>query len=75
MVEGKVQNSEKKELPNLNSSERPLFILDEKEISYEEMEKIDPNTIKSINVFKIEKAIEKYGEKGKNGVVVFTIKE
>ena len=75
MVEGKAQNTEKKELPNLNSSEKPLFILDEEEISYEEMRKIDPNTIKSINVFKDKNALEKYGEKGKNGVVVITIKE
>lgn len=75
MVEGKAQNAEKKELPTLNSGERPLFILNEKEISYEEMQKIDPNTIQSINVFKDKKAIEKYGDKGKNGVVVITIKE
>ena len=75
MVEGKAQNTAKTELPNLNSSEKPLFILDDVEISYEEMQKIDPNTIKSINVFKDKNAIEKYGEKGKNGVVVITIKE
>lgn len=75
MVEGKEQNAEKTELSNQNSSERPLFILDEKEISYEEMQKIDPNTIKSINVFKDKNAMEKYGEKGKNGVVVITKKE
>ena len=39
------------------------------------MESIDPNTIKAINVFKGETAIEKYGEKGKNGVIVITLKE
>jgi hypothetical protein len=75
MVEGEAQNSAKTELQDLNSSKKPLFILDDVEISYEEMQKIDPNTIKSINVFKDKNAIEKYGEKGKNGVVVITIKE
>ncbi|HEY9220616.1 MAG TPA: M56 family metallopeptidase [Lutibacter sp.] len=75
MVEGKEQNAENTELPTLNSSERPIFILDDVEISYEEMQKIDPNTIKSIHVFKDKNAMEKYGEKGKNGVVVITIKE
>lgn len=75
MVEGKAQNNNKKEAVMPNSMKNVLFILDEKEISYEEMQKIDPNTIKSINVFKDEKAIEKYGEKGKNGVLVITIKE
>lgn len=75
MVEGKSQSNNKKEAVMPNSMKNALFILDEKEISYEEMQKIDPNTIKSINVFKDEKAIEKYGEKGKNGVLVITIKE
>lgn len=75
MVEGKAQNDEKSELSTLNSIEKPLFILDDVEISYEEMQKIDPKTIKSISVFKDENAIEKYGEKGKNGVVVIKIKE
>ena len=75
MVEGKSQNNNKKEAVMPDSMKNLLFILDEKEISYEEMQKIDPNTIKSINVFKDEKAIEKYGEKGKNGVLVITIKK
>lgn len=60
---------------NNQSKVDPLYILDGKEISKDEMQKIDPNTIKSIEVFKDEKAIEKYGEKGKNGVLVITIKE
>ena len=75
MIEGKEQNTEKTELPTLNSSEKPLYILEGVEISDEEMRKIDPNTIKSINVFKDKNAIEKYGDKGKNGVVVITKKE
>jgi len=52
-----------------------LYILDKKEITAKEMESIDPNSIKAINVLKSEAAIEIYGEKGKNGVVVITLKE
>ena len=58
-----------------SSTEEPLYILDKKEITAKEMESIDPNSIKAINVFKGETAIEKYGEKGKNGVIVITLKE
>jgi len=35
--------------------------------------KIDPNTIKSINVLKGSSATEKYGDKGKNGVLEVTL--
>jgi bla regulator protein BlaR1 len=58
-----------------SSKDQPLYILDKKEISAKEMESIDPNSIKAINVLKSEAAIEIYGEKGKNGVVVITLKE
>lgn len=54
---------------------QPLFILDEKEISQEEMNKIDPNTIESINVLKDKHATDKYGEKGRNGVVEIILKK
>jgi len=75
MVEGKVQNDKKKEAEIPDSMKKTLFILDGKEISKDEMQKIDPNTIKIIEVFKDENAIEKYGKKGKNGVIVITVKE
>lgn len=74
-VEGKAQNSANTALPNLNSSEKPLFILDGKETSKEELNKIDTKIIKSMNVIKGEEAIKKYGDKGKNGVVEITIKQ
>lgn len=53
---------------------QPLFILEEKEISQEEMKKIDPSTIESVNVLKNKHATNKYGEKGRNGVVEIVLK-
>lgn len=53
---------------------RPLFYLDGKKISQEEMKKLLPDDIEKIEVFKGEKAIEKYGKKAKNGVVEITSK-
>ncbi len=55
--------------------EIPLYILDGKEITKRQMEELDQDTIKSVNVWKGEKAIQKYGEKGKQGVVEITTKE
>jgi N-acetylmuramoyl-L-alanine amidase len=53
---------------------RALIIADGKNISKGEMQNIDPKDIQSINVLKSGKAIEKYGEKGKNGVIEITTK-
>ncbi|TYA58208.1 M56 family metallopeptidase [Formosa maritima] len=55
--------------------QNPLIILDGKEITKEEMEKVNPENIANVNVFKGEKAIEKYGEKAKDGVIVITTKK
>jgi beta-lactamase regulating signal transducer with metallopeptidase domain len=53
----------------------PLFILDGKEITKEDMEKVSPENIASVNVWKGDKAVEKYGEKAKDGVVEITTKK
>jgi len=51
-----------------------LIIVDGKEITKVEMEKIKPETIESISVLKGESAAKLYGEKGKDGVVLITLK-
>ena len=38
------------------------------------MNQIDPAKIENVNVLKDKKAIEKYGKKGKNGVILITLK-
>jgi TonB-dependent SusC/RagA subfamily outer membrane receptor len=50
----------------------PLYIVDGKRVK--NLDDIDPNTIEKIEVLKGESAIEKYGNKGKNGVIVVTLK-
>jgi beta-lactamase regulating signal transducer with metallopeptidase domain len=54
----------------------PLYILDGKEYTPEQIEKldIDPNTIESITVLKDEAAVKKYGEKARNGVIIIKLK-
>ena len=50
---------------------KPLVLADGKEV---EMGSIKPDMIESINVLKGDKAFEKYGAKGKNGVIEITLK-
>ncbi|UMB60439.1 hypothetical protein MHL31_15325 [Lutibacter sp. A80] len=72
-------NVDEKEIStNLNritDDNKPLVLVNGKEISTEEMKNLDPDTIKSMNVIKNQNTIKKYGEKGKNGVIEITLKE
>ncbi|HAQ21008.1 MAG TPA: hypothetical protein DCR40_17505 [Prolixibacteraceae bacterium] len=52
-----------------------LIIVDGKETTKAEMEKINPNNIDRIDVLKNGTSVEKYGEKGKDGVVLITMKK
>jgi TonB-dependent SusC/RagA subfamily outer membrane receptor len=52
----------------------PLYIVDGKEISKDEMTKIPAPSIESINVLKSKSATAIYGEKAKNGVVLIETK-
>jgi Antirepressor regulating drug resistance, predicted signal transduction N-terminal membrane component len=55
--------------------EEPLYIIDGKEGSPEEMRKLAPDDIQAINVWKGESSLQKYGAKGKNGVVEIATKK
>ena len=60
---------------NSAGDEKPMFIIDGKVSNEKEMKKLDPSEIATINVYKGEKAKEKYGKKGKDGVVEITTKK
>ena len=53
----------------------PLYLIDGKKVEKEEVNELDPSTIKSINILEDENAIDKYGEEGKNGVVEISLLE
>jgi TonB-dependent SusC/RagA subfamily outer membrane receptor len=57
------------------NDEKPLFVLDGKIISEDQLKNIKPDDIKSIEVLKDESAKAVYGEKGKNGVVIIKLKK
>jgi TonB family protein len=53
---------------------KPLIVIDGVIAEDQNMDKIEPNTVESMNVLKGEMATKKYGEKGKNGVIEITMK-
>ncbi|MEN0052752.1 MAG: M56 family metallopeptidase [Mucilaginibacter sp.] len=64
---------------NITNSEgnKPLILVDDKEMSEADLKKIDPKTIESMNVFKNEEPslVKKYGEKAKDGVIIIKTKK
>tara|TARA_R110002049_G_scaffold304688_2_gene500184 strand:- start:470 stop:2125 length:1656 start_codon:yes stop_codon:yes gene_type:complete len=61
---------------NAFGDKKPLIVIDGKEMkSSFDVEAIDPDNIKSINVFKGKTATDTYGKKGKNGVIEITTKK
>lgn len=59
---------------SLRSDFKGLAIVDGKEYK-EDLNKIDPQTIQSVNVLKGPAATGKYGDKGKDGVIEITLKK
>ena len=58
-----------------DSEKKPLIVLDGKILEHPiSLSEIDSDSIESINVFKGDAALKKYGEKGVNGVIEITSK-
>lgn len=56
-------------------AEKPLTIVDGVEKTYAELQDMNPSDIESITVLKDKEAKEKYGDKGRHGVIVVTTKK
>ncbi len=54
---------------------QPLFIINGKEADRDVVSALDPQRIESINVLKNKSAASIYGDRGKNGVVLITLKK
>ncbi|MDZ7613306.1 MAG: M56 family metallopeptidase [Flavobacteriaceae bacterium] len=67
--------SEKKMVFISDEGEKPVIFVDGKEASEKSLKDINPDTIEKMEVFKGQDAIDKYGEKGKNGVIMITTKK
>jgi hypothetical protein len=54
---------------------KPLYIVEGKETTEEMIKDLNPDDVDSITVLKDKKAVEKYGEKGKAGVIEIYLKK
>jgi TonB family protein len=72
-LDNQAPETRKKEQIDLNKS-NILVIIDGKESTKAEMEKINPDKIASIDVLKDKASAEKYGSKGKDGVILVSLK-
>jgi TonB-dependent SusC/RagA subfamily outer membrane receptor len=63
-----------KETVELTDVNAPLYILDNKEIAYKEVSKINTDNIQSITVLKDSTATARYGERGSRGVILIESK-
>lgn len=54
---------------------KPLYVVNGAEMSEEDFAKLNPNSIKSVNVLKDAQATTLYGSRATNGVVVVTLKD
>jgi len=59
---------------NSDPSKQPLFVLNGKTIKEGEIKDLEPSDIHKIEVLKDESAINLYGKKAKNGVVIIYTK-
>ena len=58
----------------INESDEPIFIINGKKVEKSFFEDVDSDDIQSVFILKGEKALEKYGDEGKNGVILMTKK-
>jgi hypothetical protein len=75
VIEGDHEKGNNKMMFISEGDEQPLMIVDGKEVEGGSLEDINPDDIETVNVYKGDKAIEKYGDKAKNGVVVIKTKK
>lgn len=61
-------------LTSINSAASPIYVVNGIVTTVDEVEKIDPNNIRSIDVLKNNEATSIYGERAANGAVVVTLK-
>lgn len=79
-----IQEKDKKKTSTLSENpNKPLYVLDGVKLATQtkenadelSIEDIDPSDIESVNVLKGELATQKYGDEGKNGVIIITTKD
>lgn len=71
---GQTPQNSKVAIRSIDGENPPLIIIDGTEVDKKTLDQTEPGTIEKMEVLKDQSAIEKYGEKGKNGVIKITTK-
>jgi hypothetical protein len=72
---GSASNIRLRGVGSVNKSAEPLYIVNGTEMSASEATKINPNSIKKIDVLKDENATSIYGSRASGGAIVMTLKD
>ncbi|MEL0651099.1 M56 family metallopeptidase [Algibacter sp. TI.3.09] len=70
-----VQTKKTQHKLEIAKDKQPLVYVDNEEVNYEDLKNLDTENIESMNVLKNKNATDKYGDKGKNGVIEITTKK
>jgi hypothetical protein len=70
-----IPHSGKSKVFFLDEGKDPMIFIDGKKANKKKMDKLNPDQIESINVWKGDKAVEKYGKKAEDGVIEITTKK
>ncbi len=71
----KIKLRKKGDYEFISDGENLLIFIDGKESTEKEMKALSPDSIAQMEILKGEKAVEKYGEKAKDGVILITTKK
>jgi TonB-dependent SusC/RagA subfamily outer membrane receptor len=71
----RLKDDSKAEVKGLDPKNPPLYIVDGKEVLESEFKGLKPENIKEISVLKNASATAIYGDKGKNGAILITMKK
>ena len=71
----KLEVNSKAEVKGLDPKNPPLYLVDGKEVPESEFKTLKPENIKEVSVLKDASATAIYGDKGKNGVILITMKK
>ena len=55
--------------------QKALVFIDDKEVKQDTLKTMNPDLIESISVYKVSSAVVRYGERGKNGVILIKMKQ
>lgn len=74
-ITDEVENSPNVEKSMSLEEARPLILINDIEINFDELNDINMDEIESVHIIKKKEDLKKYGEKGENGAIIMELKK